>query len=349
VTTETATPILTASDVHRSFGGVRAVSVAEFSIDAGRIVALIGPNGAGKTTFFNLLTGFERADGGQWSFEGNDLSGKPAYAIARAGMVRTFQSARVFPRLSVTDNVRMGAQDQRGERLGSALWRWRWRDQDEQLAQRALELVRWVGLGEKADDLAGTLSGGQRKLLELARAVMAAPRLLMLDEPMAGVNPALREALLERIAELPGEGITVLFVEHDMDVVSVISDVVVCMAEGEIISTGTPSQVAADERVIEAYLGASSSDLRDVEARPALGGAAKDAPVAGEAVGLSGVLHAADADVDLPLDTELLGEAAADPVGGDGTVLPDDGTVLPDGGTGDAGTDRDDPEPGAPT
>ena len=312
-------PILVATDVHRSFGGVRAVSVAEFAIDAGRIVALIGPNGAGKTTFFNLLTGFERADGGQWWFEGNELSGRPAYAIARAGMVRTFQSARVFPRLSVADNVRLGAQDQRGERLGSALWKPRWAAQDAELAERAAELVRWVGLGEKADDLAGTLSGGQRKLLELARAVMASPRLLMLDEPMAGVNPALREALLERIAELPGEGITVLFVEHDMDVVSVISDVVVCMAEGEIIATGSPSEVAADERVIEAYLGASSADLRDVEHRPRGRGAErpKDAPVAGEAVGLAGVVHAADDDVDLPLDPELLEDAQ-----GDGTAGP---------------------------
>ena len=266
-------PILVAKDVHRSFGGVRAVSVDEFSIDAGRIVALIGPNGAGKTTFFNLLTGFEKADGGNWWFEGQDLSGKPAYAIAHAGMVRTFQSARVFPRLSVLDNVRLGAQHQRGERFSSALLPWRWRTQEAELGSRAAELVGWVGLGAKAEEYAGTLSGGQRKLLELARAVMSAPRLLMLDEPMAGVNPALREALLDKIAELPGEGITVLFVEHDMDVVSVISDVVVCMAEGEIIATGTAGEVAADERVIEAYLGASSADLRDTAPRDATGSA----------------------------------------------------------------------------
>ena len=313
-------PILVASDVHRSFGGVRAVSVAEFSIEPGRIVALIGPNGAGKTTFFNLLTGFERADGGQWWFEGTELSGKPAYAIARAGMVRTFQSARVFPRLSVADNVRLGAQHQRGERLGSALWKPRWAGQDAELAERAAELVRWVGLGEKSDDLAGTLSGGQRKLLELARAVMSSPRLLMLDEPMAGVNPALREALLERIAELPGEGITVLFVEHDMDVVSVISDVVVCMAEGEIIATGTPGEVAADERVIEAYLGASSADLRDEPRSRTVGEAPKDAPVAGEAVGLTGVVHAADDDVDLPLDEALLDETAPEGAAGEAST-----------------------------
>ncbi len=263
----TADVILTARDVHRSFGGVRAVDVEHFELERGSIVALIGPNGAGKTTFFNVLTGFERADGGSWTFEGKDLAGQHAYAIARAGMVRTFQSARVFPRLSVTDNVRLGAPAQRGESLTRAPWRWTWKDQDAQLHERATELVEWVGLGPKADDLAGTLSGGQRKLLELARSVMAQPTLLMLDEPMAGVNPALRQALLDRIGELPGEGITVLFVEHDMDVVSAVSDRVVCMAEGSVIASGTASEVAADERVIEAYLGGSSGDLRDHERR----------------------------------------------------------------------------------
>jgi neutral amino acid transport system ATP-binding protein len=272
-TAEGSGPILSVRNVHRAFGGVTAVSVDEFHVDYGSIVALIGPNGAGKTTFFNVLTGFERPDGGSWHFEGKDLSGRHAYAIARAGMVRTFQTARVFPRLTVLDNVRLGAAEQRGERLGSALLRWLWRPQEDQLGQRAAEIVDWVGLGDKRDDLAGTLSGGQRKLLELARAVMAKPRLLMLDEPMAGVNPALRQSLLDRIRELAQDGITVFFVEHDMDVVSSISDVVVCMAEGEIIASGTPGEVAADERVITAYLGASSADLRDVPKRSEDGGA----------------------------------------------------------------------------
>ncbi|MBS1837922.1 MAG: ATP-binding cassette domain-containing protein, partial [Actinobacteria bacterium] len=208
----------------------------------------------------------ERSDGGRWTFEGHDIAGRPAYAVARAGMVRTFQTARVFPRLSVLDNIRLAAGSQRGERLTNALLPWRWRAQEAELGERAAELGRWVGLGDKLEDRAGTLSGGQRKLLELARGVMASPRLLMLDEPMAGVNPALRQILLDKIRELPGEGITVLFVEHDMDVVSAISDTVVCMAEGRIIATGTAGEVAADERVVEAYLGGSSGDLRDMQA-----------------------------------------------------------------------------------
>ena len=257
-------PILIADGVHRSFGGVRAVDVEHMEVERGSVVALIGPNGAGKTTFFNVLTGFERADGGTWRFEGHDVSGQAAYAAARVGMVRTFQTARVFPRLSVLDNIRLAAKDQKGEHLRSALFPWVWRRQEAELGERAAELGRWVGLGDKLEDRAGTLSGGQRKLLELARGVMAAPRLLMLDEPMAGVNPALRQLLLDKIRELPGEGITVLFVEHDMDVVSAISDVVVCMAEGRIIASGTAGQVASDPRVIDAYLGGSSGDLRDM-------------------------------------------------------------------------------------
>ena len=257
-------PILIADGVHRSFGGVRAVDVEHMEVERGSVVALIGPNGAGKTTFFNVLTGFERADGGTWRFEGHDVSGQAAYAAARVGMVRTFQTARVFPRLSVLDNIRLASKDQKGEHLRSALLPWVWRRQEAELGERAAELGRWVGLGDKLEDRAGTLSGGQRKLLELARGVMAAPRLLMLDEPMAGVNPALRQLLLDKIRELPGEGITVLFVEHDMDVVSAISDVVVCMAEGRIIASGTAGQVASDPRVIDAYLGGSSGDLRDM-------------------------------------------------------------------------------------
>lgn len=255
--------LLTATGVKRSFGGVVAVDVESFSVDEGKIVALIGPNGAGKTTFFNVLTGFETADSGKWSIGDLEVTGFQAHRIARKGMVRTFQSARVFPRLTVVENVRMAATEQLGERLRN-VFLWNWKAQEAEIGKRAEELVEWVGLGAKKNDYAGTLSGGQRKLLELARGVMVEPKLLMLDEPMAGVNPALRQALLEKITELPKQGITVCFVEHDMDVVSAISDVVVCMAEGSIIAEGTPAEVAANPTVVEAYLGTSSGDLRDM-------------------------------------------------------------------------------------
>ena len=260
----TTDPLLRADGIERAYGGLKAVDVDHFEVAAGTIVALIGPNGAGKTTLFNVLTGFERCDAGSWVFDGQNLSDKAAYQIARSGMVRTFQAARVFPRLSVADNVRLGAQNQKGERLFASLVPKLWAEQDRDLGQRARELVEWVGLGAKADDLAGTLSGGQRKLLDLARATMAEPKLLMLDEPMAGVNPALKQSLLDHIMALREEGTTVLFVEHDINMVRHIADWVTVMAEGKIVAEGQPKSVMNDPAVIDAYLGAHANvDLGD--------------------------------------------------------------------------------------
>jgi branched-chain amino acid transport system ATP-binding protein len=248
--------ILEAEHVRRLFGGVCAVDVDHLEVPSGRIIALIGPNGAGKTTFFNVLTGFERANGGRWTFQGRRVTGEPPYEIARQGMVRTFQLPRALARMTVLENMMLAAPNQRGERFFVALVRPAWRGQDEQIELRAAELLDWLGLSSVSDDYAGTLSGGQRKLLELGRAVMAAPDLLMLDEPTAGVNPALKESLLDRIHALREQGVTVLFVEHDMDVVTRISDGVVCMAQGRVISEGEPGDVVADPAVIDAYLGA---------------------------------------------------------------------------------------------
>jgi neutral amino acid transport system ATP-binding protein len=248
-------PILVVDHVVRRFGGVVAVSVEHLEIRRNAITALIGPNGAGKTTFFNVLTGFDRADGGRWVFDGLDVARRPAYRIARQGMVRTFQLTKALAQLTVLENMMLGAQDQAGENMGRALLRFPWRAQEHDVRERARSLLADFGLAAKERDAATTLSGGQRKLLEMARALMTNPSLLLLDEPMAGVNPALVQSLLDHIRRLRDEGRTVLFVEHDMDVVMTISDHVVCMAEGCVIAEGTPQEIASNQDVIDAYLG----------------------------------------------------------------------------------------------
>lgn len=248
-------PILVIDGVRRTFGGVAAVDVDHLEIERGIITALIGPNGAGKTTLFNLLTGFDRPDTGTWTFQGQRLNGKRPYQVARAGMVRTFQLTRALSKLTVLENVMLAATGQTGEHIPTALAPWRWRTQEEDVEARAVELLRRFNLLHMKDDLAGTLSGGQRKLLEMARALMVNPTLVMLDEPMAGVNPALRQSLLGHITHLRTEGMTVVFVEHDMDTVMTISDWIVVLAQGRVIAEGPPDAVAANEQVIEAYLG----------------------------------------------------------------------------------------------
>jgi len=255
-------PILVADGVARRFGGLTAVEVDHLEVQRGVITALIGPNGAGKTTFFNLLTGFDKANEGSWSFEGKTLGGVPAHRVARRGMVRTFQLTKALSRLTVLDNMRLGATGQRGENFFRALIPGIWRSQQDSIDERAHDLLRRFKLDAKADDFAGSLSGGQRKLLEMARALMVEPTMVMLDEPMAGVNPALTQSLLGHVKDLRSQGMTVLFVEHDMDMVRDISDWVVVMAQGKIVAEGPPDVVMADPAVIDAYLGGHhDSDL----------------------------------------------------------------------------------------
>jgi neutral amino acid transport system ATP-binding protein len=251
-----ADPILTIDGVCRRFGGLTAVDVEHLEVQRGVITALIGPNGAGKTTLFNLITGFDRADAGTWTFDGQRMGGLAAHRVARRGLVRTFQLTKALSRLTVLDNMKLGASGQRGEGFLSALFPPRWRDQEAAIEQRARALLERFGLEAMAEDFAGTLSGGQRKLLEMARALMAEPAMVLLDEPMAGVNPALTQSLLDHVRTLPGDGTTVLFVEHDMDVVHDVSDWVVVMAEGAVIAEGPPKAIGANQRVIDAYLGA---------------------------------------------------------------------------------------------
>ncbi|GAB7099333.1 ABC transporter ATP-binding protein [Thermobifida fusca] len=248
-------PILVVDGVRRSFGGLTAVDVEHLEVQRGTITALIGPNGAGKSTLFNLLTGFDRVDSGTWTFQGKQLNGLGGHRIAREGMVRTFQLTKALTRLTVMENMLLAAPGQTGERILGSFLRPQWRKQEEANRARAEQLLERFKLLAKKDEMAGSLSGGQRKLLEMARALMVNPTMIMLDEPMAGVNPALVQSLLEHITALRDEGMTVLFVEHDMDVIMGISDWIVVLSEGKVIAEGRPSDIRADQRVIDAYLG----------------------------------------------------------------------------------------------
>ncbi|MCO5294786.1 MAG: ABC transporter ATP-binding protein [Homoserinimonas sp.] len=261
-------PIIIADNVTRHFGGLMAVDVEHLEIQRGIITALIGPNGAGKTTLFNLLSGFDSPNSGKWSFDGTALAGIPSFKVSQMGQVRTFQLTKALSMLSVLENMKLGAKGQSGERLWSSILPWTWRKQDDEIEAKAMDLLARFKLDTKADDFAASLSGGQRKLLEMARALMSDPSLIMLDEPMAGVNPALTESLLEHIVDLKKHGMSVLFVEHDMQMVSHIADWVVVMAEGKVVAEGPPSAVMKDPAVIDAYLGShQGTDLGVVTGR----------------------------------------------------------------------------------
>ncbi len=265
----TGRPIFEARDVVKRFGGIRAVDGATLDVAEGSITALIGPNGAGKTTFFNVITGFYRPDGGSAAFEGRRVLGRPSYAIARLGMVRTFQITKALARMPVIDNMMLAAPDQPGERLRNVIFSpGAVRRREAAVREQAMDVLEIFNLDRLANDYAGTLSGGQRKLLELARALMTKPRLLLLDEPMAGINPTLGRRLLDHMQRLRAEeGVTFLFIEHDMEVVMNHSDRVIVMAEGRVIAEGEPHEVRRDKAVIDAYLGTGAvADERREEA-----------------------------------------------------------------------------------
>lgn len=248
-------PIMIIDGVTRRFGGLTAVDVEHLEIPRNAITALIGPNGAGKTTLFNLLCGFDKPNEGDWSYDGKDLAGIPAFKVARMGQVRTFQLTKALSLLTVLENMKLGAPGQKGERFWQSFLPSTWRGQETENEEKARGLLKRFKLDAKEKDFAASLSGGQRKLLEMARALMSDPNLVMLDEPMAGVNPALTQSLLDHILDLKDLGVTVLFVEHDMHMVRHIADWVVVMAEGKVVAEGPPDVVMADQAVIDAYLG----------------------------------------------------------------------------------------------
>jgi neutral amino acid transport system ATP-binding protein len=252
--------IFEADGVFKRFGGINAVNGATMNVREGSITALIGPNGAGKTTFFNVVTGFYKADRGRITYSGTEITRLPPYRIAHEGMVRTFQITKALEGMPVIDNLLLAAQEQPGEKLRNVVFRpFSWREREREVNEQAEELLEIFNLTKLRDQYAGTLSGGQRKLLELARALMARPRFLLLDEPMAGINPTLGRQLLDHMQKLRREsGVTFLFIEHDMEVVMNHSDRVIVMAEGRVIAEGEPHEVRENQRVIDAYLGGTA-------------------------------------------------------------------------------------------
>ena len=251
------TALLAVDGLVRTFGGVRAVDGASLAVEPRSITGLIGPNGAGKSTLFNCVAGALRRERGRIELDGRRIDGKPPHRIARAGLARTFQTPRTFTRMTVLENVLLATPRHPGERLTLSLARpGAARRREREARAAAAELLELVALDRHAGDLAGTLSGGERKLLDLARALMTRPRIVLMDEPMAGVNPRLRAELLEHILALrERDGLTFLIVEHDLDFVMRSSDRVIVMSDGRVIAEGTPDAIRADQRVIDAYLG----------------------------------------------------------------------------------------------
>jgi branched-chain amino acid transport system ATP-binding protein len=247
-------PILRVENLEKRFGGIVAVDGATFEVEQGSIVGLIGPNGAGKSTTFNCITGFYEADGGTVELHGDDVAGLSPEKRATRGMVRTFQITRELTGMKVDQNMRLGGQDHAGERVLPALLGTA-QDRERAIRDRAETLLKELELWELRDEYAGNLSGGQRKLLELGRALMSDPDVLLLDEPMAGVNPSLTDDIIEMIYDLREQGLTVLIVEHDVDMIMSISDRVIGMHQGRVLTSGPPEAVRNDDDLLEAYLG----------------------------------------------------------------------------------------------
>lgn len=249
-------PLLAARQLSKSFGGVQAVKDARIEVNQGTITGLIGPNGAGKTTLFNLLSNFIRPDQGKVIFDGEPIHKLQPYQIAQQGLVRTFQVARTLSRLSVLDNMLLGAQNQTGEKFWQVHLKPKLIAREEkEFKLQAMSLLESVGLADKAHDYAGGLSGGQRKLLEMGRALMTNPKLILLDEPAAGVNPRLIDDISERIRSWNREGMTFLIIEHNMDLVMSLCDRVWVLAEGQNLAEGTPTEIQTNPQVLQAYLG----------------------------------------------------------------------------------------------
>lgn len=251
-------PILRVRDLRKTFGGITAVDGVSFEIERGTITGLIGPNGAGKSTTFNLISGAYTPDSGQVVFDGTNITGRRPDVVARRGLVRSFQIARELSEMSVLENVMLAPKDQLGERLYRSVLpglRGQVESQERELRERAWETLEFFEIDHLATEHAGNLSGGQRKLLEMARVLMTDPEMILLDEPLAGVNPTLEKKLVERLHELKDDGYTFLLVEHDMDIVMNNCEPIIVMHQGQKLAEGDSETIQNDERVLEAYLG----------------------------------------------------------------------------------------------
>jgi len=249
-------PLIEVSGVSKRFGGLLALNDCSLSLSAGEITGLIGPNGAGKTTLLNAVTGLVRPDSGTVSMDGISVTGMSAHRLAAMGLARTFQLVRELRSLTVLENLLLAPPRQSGETLRAALSPWRkWWVQESANAEKARELLERVGLWHLANQPSGALSGGQKKLLDLARALLLKPRIILLDEPGAGVSPPVKREIIDLVRELKAEGISFGIVEHDMLIVGELCDRVHVMVEGATLVSGTFAEVTSNSRVVEAYLG----------------------------------------------------------------------------------------------
>ena len=248
-------PILAVRDVRRDFGGLKAVDGTSFDALRGHITGLIGPNGAGKSTLISVIAGQIKPDAGLITFEGHDITGLAPHRIARRGIIRTFQLSAEFSKLTVLENLLVAAPDQKGESLlGAELGRLYWGRSEAANVDAARDVLDRFAMTPKENELAGNLSGGQKRLLEIMRALMSKPKMLLLDEPFAGVNPTLAREIEQYLLDLRADGLSMIMVEHELAVVERLCDLVVVMAQGKVISEGSMHDVASRQEVLDAYL-----------------------------------------------------------------------------------------------